>query len=194
MSARRTAVEYDLFHTVDDRGCFQPSTHLQRANAASTSPIVYNSLLESTQSTLLSHIRLTLLIHHGNHISSIKRKFLARDFRWQLQRICTLKASAPQSRMKSGQHRTHPFAAARSPKGWDFEYVNRAFVETATGTGQSPWQPQLHKVPRYPRCVDGLPGKLKCLGCQSAELTLCPVSELPKRSHQKMTTRVSGCV
>ena len=152
MSARRTAVEYDLFHTVDDRGCFQPSTHLQRANAASTSPIVYNSLLESTQSTLLSHIRLTLLIHHGNHISSIKRKFLARDFRWQLQRICTLKVSAPQSRMKSGQHRTHPFAAARSPKGWDFEYVNRGICRNGNWHGPislaapAPQGPKVSKV------------------------------------------------
>ena len=51
--------------------------------------------------------------------------------------------------MKPGAATSRSFAAVPSPKGWDFQYVNWALVETASGTGQSPWQPQLRKVPRY---------------------------------------------
>ena len=95
MSARRTAVEYDLFHTVDDRGCFQPSTHLQRANAASTRVYSVYSLVAYSFNVVDSSWQ--------SHQFKKKRKFLARDF-----------PLATSKNMKSGQHRTKtPFAAAQ---------------------------------------------------------------------------------
>lgn len=111
MSARRTAVEYDLFHTVDDRGCFQPSTHLPRANAASTRVYSVYSL--------------------------VAYSFNVVDPSWQSHQF-KKKTEIPCKRVSPGNFKEYEVWAASHKKtfccsskspigGWDFEYVNRAF-------------------------------------------------------------------
>ena len=123
---------------------------------------------QSTQSTVLSHVPLMLLIYHGNHISSINRKFLAKDFRLTTSNSFEIESFISESSLCSIAH--SPFCSSLSPKRlglWDF--VNRALVETATGTGRSPWQPQLNLA------------EMLCL--RSSHYALCQ----PKRLHRNMT-------